>query len=68
MSMGRQPRQILYVGHGAKLAKHEQLDLLVRTYTEKNHPTFMKAPATWTQPNETSWTYYRKQRPTQPAY
>lgn len=67
MRMGNQPGQILYVGHGAKLAKPDQLDPLVRAYTEKNHPTFMKAPTTWTQPNETSWTYYRKQRPPQPA-
>lgn len=67
MRMGQQPGHILYVGHGFKLSGPEQLDPVVRAYTEKHHPEFMKAPSAWSQPNETSWTYYRKQRAPVPA-
>lgn len=63
MKMGQQPGFILYVGHGAKLAGAQQLDPVVRAYTEKHHPEYMNAPKAWSQPNETSWTYYRKQNP-----
>lgn len=63
MGMGSQPGMILYVGHGAKLMSPDLLDPVVRAYTERNHPAFMNAPTAWSQPNETSWTYYRKQRP-----
>jgi Protein of unknown function (DUF1838) len=67
MRMGSAAGNILYVGHGAKLTGPEQLDPVVRAYTERHHPSFMKAPTQWSQPNETSWTYYRKQRPPQSA-
>ncbi|MFH7042256.1 DUF1838 family protein [Paucibacter sp. JuS9] len=67
MRMGAHAGHILYVGHGAKLSGPEQLDPVVRAYTEKHHPEFMKAPAAWSQPNETSWTYFRKQHPPQAA-
>jgi Protein of unknown function (DUF1838) len=63
MQMGQQPGFILYVGHGSKLKSAEELDPVVRDYTEKHHPSFMQAPKQWSQPNETSWTWYRKQRP-----
>jgi hypothetical protein len=29
----------------------------------KLHPDFMAAPKTFTTPNETSWSYYKKQFP-----
>ena len=67
MGMGSQPGMMLYVGHGTKFSSPDQLDPVVRAYTEKNHPEFMKAPAAWSQPNETSWTYYLKQRPPKAA-
>lgn len=67
MGMGSKPGMILYVGHGAKFTNPDLLDPVVRAYTEKNHPTFMKAPDAWSQPNETSWSYYRKQRPPKAA-
>jgi Protein of unknown function (DUF1838) len=63
MKMGQMPGHIAYVGHGRKLASAAELDPVVREYTEKHHPEFMKSPAAWSQPNETSWTYYRKMRP-----
>jgi hypothetical protein len=61
MKMGTRPGYVLYSGQGKKVAA-TQLDPVVREYTEKHHPAFMKAPAEWSQPNETSWTYYRKKR------
>ena len=67
MKMGQQPGFILYVGHGSKLPDAQALDPVVREYTQKNHPQYLKAPQAWSQPNETSWTFYRKQRPPQAA-
>ena len=65
MKMGQQPGFILYVGHGSKLPNARALDPVVLEYTEKHHPIYLKAPENWSQPNETSWTHYRKQRPPQ---
>jgi hypothetical protein len=62
MKMGQRPGYVLYTGQGKKLGSAAELDPVVREYTEKNHPDFMKAPATLVTPNETSWTYYRKVR------
>jgi hypothetical protein len=62
MKMGQRPGYILYSGQGKKLKSAAELDRVVREYTEKNYPDFMVSPKAWTQPNETSWTYYRKMR------
>lgn len=62
MKMGQRPGYVLYTGQGKKLKNASELDPVVREYTEKNHPDFMKAPTTLVTPNETSWTYYRKVR------
>lgn len=63
MKMGQRPGFLLYIGHGAKIERAEDLDPFIRAYAEKHHPDFMTAPKVWSQPNETSWTWYRKQRP-----
>lgn len=62
MKMGQRPGYVLYSGTGKKLKSAAELDPVVREYTEKNHPTFMKAPEKYTTPNETSWSYYKKVR------
>jgi Protein of unknown function (DUF1838) len=60
MKLGQRPGYVLYTGQGKKLKDKSELDPVVREYTEKNYPDFMKAPITLVTPNETSWTYYRK--------
>jgi hypothetical protein len=62
MKMGTQPGFILYAGQGKKVKTAVELDPVVRDYTEKNYPEFMRSPKEWVQPNETSWTYYKKIR------
>jgi hypothetical protein len=63
MKMGARPGYLLYSGQGKKLKGPEELDAAVREYTTKNHPDFMTSPKTYVTPNETSWTYYKKQFP-----
>ena len=67
MKMGQRPGYVLYTGQGKKLKDIAELDSVVRQYTEKNHPLFMKAPEKLVTPNETSWSYYRKQFPVKSA-
>lgn len=63
MKMGTRPGYLLYSGQGKKLKNADELDPMVRDTTMKLHPDFMAAPKTFTTPNETSWSYYRKQFP-----
>jgi Protein of unknown function (DUF1838) len=63
MKMGTRPGYVLYSGQGKKLKSADELDPMVRETTMKLHPDFMAAPKTFTTPNETSWTYYKKQFP-----
>jgi hypothetical protein len=63
MKMGQRPGYVLYSGQGKKLKSLDELDRVVREYTEKFHPSFMKAPDKLVTPNETSWTYYKKLNP-----
>lgn len=63
MKMGTRSGYLLYSGQGKKLKGPEELDQFVRDYTTKNYPDFMSAPKTYTTPNETSWTYYKKLNP-----
>ena len=63
MKMGTRPGYVLYSGQGKKLKNADELDPMVRETTMKLHPDFMSAPKTYTTPNETSWTYYKKQFP-----
>lgn len=63
MKMGQRPGYLLYSGHGRKFEKFEDLPADIRDHTQKNHPEYMTAPSTYVTPNETSWTYYKKQFP-----
>jgi Protein of unknown function (DUF1838) len=67
MKMGQRPGYVLYTGQDKKLKSAAELDPVVREYTEKNHPLYMKAPEKLVTPNETSWTYYKKLNPVKPA-
>jgi hypothetical protein len=60
MAMGDRPGQLVYHCRGAKLASFGDLPARIRDYVEANDPTYKTAPREFTQPNETSWTYFRK--------
>lgn len=61
MEMGNRPGWLVYHGHGAKLMNGvADLPKIVRDYAEKHHPEWLTAPTRWSEPNETSWTYFKK--------
>lgn len=66
MKMGQRPGFLLYSGHGRKFATFDELPADVREYTLKNFPIYKNAPASFVTPNETSWTYYKKQMQKKP--
>ena len=63
MKMGTRPGYLLYSGHGKKYPRFDDLPADVREYTKANFPQYQSSPASYVTPNETSWTYYRKQVP-----
>lgn len=61
MAMGDRPGQLVYHCRGSKLTGgYPDLPHWIRSYVEEHHPHFAEAPREFTQPNETSWTYFRK--------
>ena len=61
MKMGTAPGGLFYVGHGKKLmGGYEALPEVIRDYTDENYPKYSNAPDTFTAPNATSWTEYRR--------
>ena len=61
MRMGDRPGQMVYHCAGYKLpGGYADLPAKVRAYVEARGPQFRSAPAAYSEPNETSWTYFRK--------
>lgn len=60
MKMGDRAGQLVYHCRGAKLGTFAELPERIRAQVESNDPTYTTAPTEFTQPNETSWTYYKK--------
>jgi hypothetical protein len=61
MQMGDKPGNLLFVCRGMKLAKgFADLPRNIRDYVLANHPEYKSPPEEWTEPNETSWTYFKK--------
>jgi hypothetical protein len=61
MQMGDRPGNLIFVCRGMKLAKgFESLPDKIKTYVKNNKPEYATAPAEWKEPNETSWTYFKK--------
>jgi hypothetical protein len=61
MQMGEQPGNLLFVCRGKKLENgYTDLPQKLQTYVQKHHPEFSTPPLTFTEPNETSWTYFLK--------
>jgi len=62
MAMADRPGQLLYQCSGYKVARgYSDIPASVRTYVEAHHPEYTAAPTEFTRPNETSWTYFKKQ-------
>lgn len=61
MEMGTRPGHLVYNCHGKKLAKgFADLPSQIREYVLQNHPQFQHAPEQFREPNETSWTYFKR--------
>jgi hypothetical protein len=61
MAMGDRAGQLVYHCRGKKLdGGFAELPAKIRDYVEANDPKYASAPTEFTQPNETSWTYFRK--------
>lgn len=63
MGMGQRPGNLVYQCRGYKISgpgAWERVPQQTRDYVMKHHPEFAHAPDTYTTPNETSWTYFKK--------
>jgi hypothetical protein len=61
MKMADRPGQLVYHCRGKKLAGgYEELPKWIRDQIEAKGPRYREAPKEFTQPNETSWTYFKK--------
>jgi hypothetical protein len=60
MKMGQAPGYLIYSGQGRKYSSFDELPASVQAYTRKHHPSYVTAPDSYYQPNETSWSYYAK--------
>jgi hypothetical protein len=69
MMMGGKPGHLLYRSVTKKLSGLHELPADIKDYAVKHYPKYLEAPATWVEPNLTSFeTYKRNNRPsTQPA-
>ncbi len=61
MKMGQRPGYLMYSGHGRKYGTFDELPADVKAATLADFPLYASAPSSYTTPNETSWTYYKKQ-------
>lgn len=60
MRMGARPGGLVFHCRGRKLAAYADVPERTRRYIADHHPEFASAPDAWSEPNETSWTYFRK--------
>ncbi|MGW0364469.1 DUF1838 family protein [Streptomyces sp. NPDC002990] len=60
MEQGQRPGGLTFHCRGRKLGSYAEVPERTRAYIRDNQPQFAHAPEAWTDPNETSWTYFRK--------
>lgn len=60
MRMADAPGQLVYQCRGTKLGSYDELPAWIRDEVDATAPQFARAPGSFTEPNETSWTYFRK--------
>lgn len=62
MQMADRPGQMVYHARGAKLEDGvKDLPQDLRDFVSGQQPKYLSAPERWSRPNETSWTYFKKQ-------
>ncbi len=61
MQMGDREGNLVFVCRGRKLpGGYADLPLNIRDYVQSRHPEYASAPTEFLEPNETSWTYFKK--------
>ncbi|WP_405706602.1 DUF1838 domain-containing protein [Streptomyces xanthophaeus] len=60
MARGQQPGGLTFHCRGRKLDSYAEVPVRTRAYIAAHHPEFAHAPEEWSEPNETSWTYFRR--------
>ncbi|MCC5863070.1 MAG: DUF1838 family protein [Gammaproteobacteria bacterium] len=60
MAMADHPGWLVYHGRGVKLDSVAGLPAHIHDYIERHHPQYLSAPEAWSEPSETSWTFFRK--------
>ncbi len=65
MKMGQRPGNMVYQCSGFKINgdEYDSMPAPFREYIQKHHPEYRHAPDEFSRPNETSWTYFKKQNP-----
>lgn len=63
LEMGQAQGNMVYQGAGYKLMEkdYDQMPKVLTEYVMANDPTYRHAPTEFSSPNETSWTYFKKQ-------
>ncbi len=61
MRMGDREGQLIFVCRGRKLQNGwTDMPETIKSYVQRHNPQFKNAPVEYSEPNETSWTYFRK--------
>ncbi|UWZ40365.1 DUF1838 family protein [Dactylosporangium roseum] len=60
MRMGSRPGGLAFHCRGMKLDRYTDMPHRTQAYVAAHAPHYATAPESWTEPNETSWTYFRK--------
>ncbi|MCY0954216.1 DUF1838 family protein [Streptomyces sp. H27-S2] len=60
MERGQRPGGLAFHCRGRKLDSYAEVPERTRAYIAAHHPEYAHAPEKWTEPNESSWTYFRK--------
>ncbi len=61
MQMGKTPGQLIYQCRGEKLNYYQDVPQAFRDYVAAQNPEYANAPEKDIKPNETSWSYFKKQ-------
>ncbi|MEM9687281.1 MAG: DUF1838 family protein, partial [Bacteroidota bacterium] len=65
LKMGQRQGNMVYQAAGYKLMEtdYDTMPAILRDYVMANKPEYRHAPTEYTSPNETSWTYFKKNNP-----